>query len=157
MPVTPPNLRSWRKRSLTLAAIALAGLAALPGCYYAGWHEGGDHSSSDKRVYLSTEWQPKTVSLIDTRSGQTITSWEVPVGKQLCLQFFETLNDDDPLYPSIMKFEIMKAGRTGGALSNSMPVPGSTARLLKMELRPVPEYPADVAEAAPREPVGEPD
>ena len=153
MPATPRS-----KRTRTLAALALAGLAlaALPGCYYGGWHEGGDHASNDKHVYLSTEWQPKTVKLLDTRNGEMMTSWEVPVGKQLCIQFFQTLNKDDPLYPSIMKWEIMKAGRTGGTLSNSMPVPGQSARRLDVELRPVPEYPADVAEAPAPEPVGEP-
>lgn len=151
----PAKPRTPRTSRLSIAALLLSGLA-LPGCYYAGWHEGGDHAANDKHVYLSTEWQPKSVELIDLRSGETIASWDVPVGKQLCIDFAETLNNDDPLYPSIMKWEIMKAGRTGGALRNSMPVPASTARRLDISLRAVPEYAPDVVEAPRPDPVGEP-
>jgi hypothetical protein len=140
MPATPrfPKTR-------TLPALAIAGLAllALPGCWYVGWHEGGDLGSNDKHVYISTAWQPKTVTLIDTRSGEKLASWDVPVGKQLAIQFFDAQNKDDAVFPTIMRYDIMDAGREGGTLNSSMPAPGPDARRLDWELRPVPEYPPE--------------
>lgn len=140
MPATPRT-----RLTRTLPALALAGFALLGsvGCAYVGWHEGGDRSSYDKHVYISTAWQPKTVTLIDTRSGEKIASWDIPVGKQLAMQFYDKLNKDDPVFPTILRYEIMPAGQEGGSLHNSMPAPGPDSRRLDMELRPVPGYPPD--------------
>lgn len=136
-----------RRRTRTLPALALASLALLgaTGCAYVGWHEGGDLSSYDKHVYISTAWQPKTVTLLDTRSGDKLASWDIPVGKQLAMQFYDDGNKEDPVYPAMLRYEIMPAGQEGGTLHNSMPCPGRDARRLDMELRPVPEYPPDQA------------
>lgn len=139
----PATTRTLTTR--TFPALALAGLTllALPGCWYAGWHEGGDMKSDDKHVYISTTYQPKTVVLIDSRSGDKIASWDVPVGKQLAMQFFDGQNKDDPVMPSILKWEIMPAGTEGGTLRNSIPAPPKEARMLDMRLRDGPEYPPE--------------
>lgn len=145
MPAT--NLR-FRTRTSSALALAGAALLAASGCAYVGWHEGGDMQSYDKHVYISTAWQPKTVTLLDTRSGEKLASWDIPVGKQLAMQFYDGKNKDDAIYPTLLRYEIMPAGQEGGTLHNSMPSPGRDARRLDMELRPVPEYPPD--EPAPK-------
>jgi hypothetical protein len=147
MPFKSPKAPSFRTRTLLTLALGLGALS-MPGCWYTGWHEGGDMNSRDKHVYISTAWQPKTITLVDTRSGEAMASWDVPVGRQLAMQFYDEKNSDDPVLPAILRYEIMVAGQTGGTLTNSMPSPGRDARRLDVRLRPVPEYPPEDATAS---------
>jgi hypothetical protein len=142
MPATQQHLRNRTSSTFALAASALLGLA-VGGCAYVGWHEGGDMQSNDKHVYVSTSWQPKTVTLLDTRSGEKVASWDIPVGKKLAMQFYDGKNQDDPMYPTLLRYEIMPASQEGGTLHNSMPAPDRYSRRLDWELRPVPEYPPE--------------
>ncbi|MEM1423321.1 MAG: hypothetical protein AAGH64_04885, partial [Planctomycetota bacterium] len=71
-----------RTRTTALSALTLTGLM-LGACHL----EGGPRWSADRYTYVSREWQPKTVSLIDTRTGETTWSVDVPVGQQLVVGF----------------------------------------------------------------------
>lgn len=126
-------------RFALLAAIALA----TPGCFYS---QGGSGASRDTHTFDSSSHFPKTVSLIDTRTDETIWSMEIPVGKRLVVRFVPD-KTEDPYRPDQMRWEIMTQDTFFGTLDNAMPVPDATCRLLKMELRETPEMP-EIAEGS---------
>lgn len=128
--------------------VAAAGLAAcsllLTGC----WTEGGRGYSNDSYTYISREWEPKTISVIDTRTGQAVWSYEIPVGHQLMMEFYRG-RSKDPLLPDHLAWADREAGTIFGALTNTVAVPSASVRRVDMKLRPVPEtgLPAPVTAA----------
>lgn len=142
----PRRLMS-RPRPSTLAlraALAVAGGAAslLAGCYT----EGGGQMSMDRFTYVSTPSQPKTITLVDTRTFESIWSIDVPVGQQVAVQFIKDSKGEegvtpDAYRPDIMRWSLMKAYNTSGELDNAIAVPPSYCRRLEMKLRPSPEMP----------------
>lgn len=127
-----------------VAALATGVVGGVGGCYYPG----GPGFSVDRFTYESTTWQPWTVTLEDTRTGQVFWSIEVPVGYQLVIDFDEgPVGTADEFTPDIMKWEIMPIGRRYGHLDNTMRVPPASARLLVPTLRRVPELPEDMVAA----------
>jgi hypothetical protein len=125
-----------------MAGAFLLAAAAGNGCAYS---EGGSGMSLDEHTYVSTSWQPKTVSLIDTRTGQTFWSSDVPVGKQLVIRFKPDQGIKGTATPDRMLWEVMDAGTSFGHLDNSLAVPPSESRKLDMKLRSTPELPPDLA------------
>lgn len=130
-----------RRHSLAtrLGAILLGGAltaAALPmgGCLT----EGGQYITRDMHTYVSRPWEPKTITLVDTRSGESIWSSDVPVGYKLVIDFETNRHGTDDL-PDRMLWEIFPAERLYGDLRNEIPVPPRSARRIDMSLRPVPE------------------
>ena len=114
------------------------GLAvAMGGCY----SEGGTGAADDQYVYVSTSWQPKTVTLKDTRTGQDFWSVDVPVGKQLVVKFVPNGGTKDGFTPDLMKWSIMKADSEFGRTDNALAVPPASVRRLDFTLRPTPELP----------------
>lgn len=137
-----------RVRRLTAAAatavLAAIGAGGVGGCYYPG----GPGFSADRFTYESTTWQPWTVTLEDTRTGQAFWSMEVPVGYQLVIDFDEGPEGTaDEFTPDTMKWELMPIGRRSGELDNTMRVPPASARLLVPTLRRTPELPDDMVAA----------
>jgi hypothetical protein len=120
---------------MIVGAVAIA--ASLAGCY----SPGGSGFSTDTHTYVSTSWQPTTVALRDTRTGQDIWSVDIPVGKQLVVHFRKNEAMKNTPTPEIMEWEIMDAGEMFGELDNSIPVPGGTDKRLDPKLRPAPELP----------------
>lgn len=128
--------------------------AALGGCL-PGTNPGGHAWSLDKHVYASTVWEPKTVSLSDTVSGEILWVKEVPVGKQVVIRFFsDEAEGDDPRRPDQMVWGLAPIGDAADGWEGRLDVPGSEWRMLSFELRAAPEYPrreAPVAEPPPLE------
>lgn len=142
-----------------LGALLLCGafLTVGGGCYF----EGGPMASADRFTYVSSSWQPKTVSLIDTRLGETIWSVDVPVGQKLVIDFNSAPSSEleqDPSRPDILQWDLMPPDQYFGSLRNKVRVPGPGARRVEMTLRPAPELPPEMAsqqsEAVPAEPAG---
>ena len=122
-------------RSRGAALIGVASLVMLSGCY----SPGGPRWSADRYTYESTTWSPKTVFVVDTRTGQTIWSIDVPVGKQVAVGF-ESDNGPNAYMPDTMVWEVMDYDRKFGTLSNRRAAPPAHARRIEFELRPSPEY-----------------
>lgn len=104
--------------------------------------------SADRFTYVSTSWEPKTVSLVDTRTGQTIWSVDVPVGQQLVVGFSRGTGPNEFNSDEIV-WGLMPAGKKGGTRDNRMPCPPSSVRRIDMAFRPAPELPGDMATGAP--------
>lgn len=121
-------------RPLALAILSLT----LGACAYS---PGGSGVSNDVHTYLSTPHEPKTVSLIDTRTGQRIWTAEVPVGRQLVVKFMNNGNAEQSGVDE-MRWDIMNYGRSWSTLSNIQPCPPASSRRLEWDLRKRPEMPA---------------
>jgi len=132
-------------RSIILRAAALTTALATLGACIPGYYEGGSRASIDQHVYVSYPHVPKTVSLVDTRTGETIWTVDVPVGQQLVVRFKNDVYEDDPNRPSVMKWELMDAGERHQKLTNSLRVPHWTSRRLDWTTRPAPELEPDMA------------
>ena len=132
------------KTATTLAATAvLLGALASSGCILErvpGYWEGGSRASNDLHTYVSRPWEPKTVSLVNTVTGETLWSVDVPVGKQLVIKFNDSKYEDSP-NPTEMLWDIMDVSTDYRPLKNKMPVPAPEFRRIDWELRDVPEYP----------------
>jgi hypothetical protein len=126
----------------------LLGLAALTlvtcGCHY----EGGPLYSADRFTYVSREWQPWTVSLIDTRTGESLWSVDVPVGQKLVVGF-RAGSGPNEYKPDMMDWGLMPEDRTYGERPNQLPVPPAGARRIEPTLRPAPELPGTPAAGSP--------
>lgn len=133
MTATPRELTSSR------TWIGMAALAALVlgGCYT----EGGLMYSRDAYAYVSTSWQPKTITLKDTRTGQDFWSVDVPVSKKLVITFSEDDGTEDSYTPDRMRWAICDQDDDNPRLGNELAVPGKGSRRLDMTLRPTPELP----------------
>ena len=99
------------RRSMKLLAIRAA-TSALLGCRC----EGGIGYSGDSYTYVSRTWEPKTISVIDTRTGETIWTLELPVGKQLNLKFV-TGTGPNEYYPDEIQWKVVDAGRVSDQLA----------------------------------------
>lgn len=101
---------------------------------------GGMGYSADRFVYQSNEWQPWTVSLVDTRTGESLWSVDVPVGQQLVVGFREGSGPNE-FKPDMMYWGLTEYGRGVSRTQNQIPAPGPLSRRLEPVLRPTPELP----------------
>lgn len=125
------------RNAAALLTIASAGM--LASCAGIG-SEGGALASYDQFTYVSTAWQPKTITLFDTRTGESLWSVDIPVGKQLMVGFRKGSGNNEAK-PDEMFWEVTWAGRRLGTRDNRMSVPPASARRLEMTLRAAPEMP----------------
>lgn len=122
------------RNRLILAAIATGAGLAFTGC--AGEH--GAIWSDDRYVFASRAWEPKTITLIDTRTGEAVWSVDVPVGQQVIVSFSKGTGPNE-YKPDEIVWGLAPEGRNTGGRNNRMPCPGRESRRLDMTLRPTPE------------------
>lgn len=129
------------------AAFGLAAaLAIAPGCMTPG----GTFYSADSHTFVSTEWQPWTVTLIDTRTGEPVWSVDVPVGKELTVRFRAGSGPNENK-PDMMSWGIAesKSSALSASPTNQIPVPGKATRRLETTLRHTPEMPGAMPSSKP--------
>lgn len=126
-------------RSKLMILAAAAGLVAgLGACHRP---QGAMLSYTGESItYYSTEYQPKSVELLDLRTGEVLFAMDIPAGKQLTIDFVPGEGDDPVYTPDLMRWEVFDLGSEFGKLTNSMTVPTATSRRLDYFLRPGPEY-----------------
>ena len=121
-------------RSLMLS---VAAALILAGCYSpsGGWVK----RIGAANTYYSTESRPATITIVDTRTAEPFFTIEIPVGKQLTLNFKEGEGDDPVLTPDLMVYQIFDLGTSIGKLRNSVTVPNQYSRRIDVDYRPAPE------------------
>ncbi len=130
-------------RRPTLAIAVLAAPFILAGCRT----EGGMSYSADSYTFISRTWEPKTISVIDTRTGETVWTLDLPVGKQLNMKFMRGTGPNE-YYPDEIQWRVVEAGRTSISSNTSrLPCPPSDARRLEWVERATPEMPETVSDA----------
>jgi hypothetical protein len=117
--------------------VSVAAGLVLAGCY-------SPSGGLVKRVgaantYYSTQDRPTTLSIVDSRTGEPFFTLEIPVGKQLTLEFQEGEGDDPVLTPDLMIYDIFPLGTSIGKLRNSVTVPNAYSRRIDVDYRPAPE------------------
>ncbi len=138
--VNDSHVRTVTGFEALLVAGVVAGSALTSGC--STYSPGGSGFSDDAFTFQSTEQVPQSVTLVDTRTGQTLWTYEVPVGRQVTVRFERDINPDNTLTPDEMYWEEMEIGTHHGYLDNSMLVPSKSGRRLDVAVRPAPEMPA---------------
>ncbi len=113
-------------------AILVAATALTGGCFLRG---GPWYSGNAPLTYVSTAMSPKTVSVIDTRTGETVWSMDVPVDTKLVLQFEEDLNPGTPM-PARLSWRVFDDREMiFGGLNDTIPAPPVSARRIDMSIR----------------------
>lgn len=135
--------RAWQSGRIALAAVAVIALASIGGCYYPG----GPRYSADRHTFESHSWQPWTVKLTDTRTGEVVWSVDVPVGQQLVVGF-KPGSGPNEYKPDEIVWGIMEKGKRFGTRDNRQPCPPREARKLEATLRPTPELITPVTDEA---------
>lgn len=128
----------FRGLALTLG---LACVLTLSACHSpkGGWMPYTGNSTT----YYSTRTCPKTVTLVDVRSGEILWQMEIPVGKQLTYDFAPGEGDDPAHTPDLMRWQLFEIGTFAGRLRNSITVPPADCLCMEVEVRPGAEYVAE--------------
>lgn len=142
----PMNHVAARTRSRIAAALCLASVATVAGCYSTS---GGFMPHTDGGfTYESTSMLPTTVTLLNVceRSaahpdGTPFFIMEIPPGKQLTFNFDEEGGDDPVTRPARMMYSLWKKGTQTGSLDNILSCPGRNCRNIVISYRPAPEQP----------------
>jgi hypothetical protein len=132
----------WMSRG----SACVLGLCALTagGCFLTpGLKPGGAQRTNDEYTYVSTPWEPLTVTLYDRRDDTPLWTVDVPVGSKVSVRFYrDKKTSGTARMPDMMKWEIYDESKSYRRLTSSMAVPGADSRLLKVSLRDeVPVYP----------------
>ncbi len=131
------------KSTLILTAMLLAS-ALMSGCIkqLVSNSPGGHMRSTDSFTYISTPFEPLTVTLYDQRDNEPLWTVDVPVGQKVTVRFHTNKSKEGTTRrPDIMQWEIYDQTKRRANLTNTMAVPGADSRLLKVALRDGVEYP----------------
>lgn len=108
-----------------MAVAALVGLAALalPGCFH------------EKYSYASTVHMPLTVTMKNTSTGETIWSYDVPVGQQLNVTFQRDADLADSQGYDDMVWTVSDIGKSDAGRPSTLRVPPPSERRLDLTVR----------------------
>lgn len=134
---TDPRLKGKRMAARRLL-LTISTMLLLCGCYYprGAWYAHVGQAAT----YWSTESRPTTITILDTRTMEPFFTVEIPVGKELVLNFKEGEGDNEVQTPDLMLYEVFELGKTTGTLHNSMSIPDRFSRRIDVTYRPAPEY-----------------
>jgi len=110
------------------------------GCSLMEMRPSGKLRSLDEFTYVSTPYEPITITLIDTRDNQEFWSADVPVGKKLTIRFYPNKGEGSDYAPDVMRWSIYDNKIKQTRLRNQMTVPPANSRRIDMALREGPEY-----------------
>jgi hypothetical protein len=116
----------------------LAAIPMLGGCWYPGYHPGGQQASRDLYTFQSRPDYPQTVTLVRPSTGEVVWQVDVPEDRFLVVRFYDTMDTGMARDRSMMRWEFMTPfdAQLGGDLNSAMPVPGVNDRRLDVTLRP---------------------
>ncbi|MFG0259914.1 MAG: hypothetical protein ACF8LK_06125 [Phycisphaerales bacterium JB041] len=121
-----------------------SGLLALSACgptsvYRPFFDEGGSGASIDEFTYVSRPYEAKTVSVVDTRTGEVVFSMDIPVGQQLSINFDDKSKNQGKYMSGEMRWAVQEAGSRFGTLRNRVDVPPPHSRRIDVDIRQGPE------------------
>ena len=142
-------MNNAHRSTLVMTAMLLAALlmtTIMTGCFkqLVSNTPGGNMQSNDAFTYISTPFEPLTVTLYDQRDNEPLWTVDVPIGKKVTIQFHSNKSKEGTTRrPDIMQWEIYDQTKRRASLSNTMAVPGSESRMLKVAIRDTIEYPEE--------------
>ncbi len=129
---------------------AIVGISGMGACsVIPGLTPGGPQRSIDEFTYISTPWEPLSVTLYDRREDTPLWTVDVPIGSKVSIRFYENRDTSGSvLRPDIMRWEIFDQSIRNTRLTNAMAVPPADSRLLQVNLREdVPLFPDELPDA----------
>lgn len=124
-------------RAAAASALALF-LAVSSGCNV--YRPGGSMRSNDTFTFISNEYYPVTVTIVDVRTNEPIWTADVPVAKQLTFRFHEAQYPDNPANPDAMRWQFFDRPTRAGELTSVMACPDRFSRRMDVTIRKTPEY-----------------
>lgn len=128
---------------------AMAGISGMGACsVIPGLKPGGPQRTIDEFTYISTPWEPLSVTLYDRREDTPLWTVDVPIGSKVSIRFYENRETSGSvLRPDIMRWEIFDQSIRNTRLTNAMSVPPADSRLLQVTLREeTPQFPDELPE-----------
>ncbi len=122
---------------LPVIGLGLLALATLAGC-----------GARETYLYRSTPTMPQSVSLVDISKGETVWAYEIPVGQELKIQFRERAENAEARGWDTMEWYAGPIGSSPHGSNNNLRVPPPSSRMIKLDVRKVPETRADVTPAS---------
>lgn len=95
--------------------------------------------SPESYSYVSTAHIPQTVTLLDTRTGESVWSQEIPVGRQLNITFLVRHDTADSQGWDEMRWSITEIGQQHSGRTSVIRVPPPSERRLDVTMRDIPE------------------
>lgn len=139
-----------RTIAMTTLAVMVLMTLTLPmgGCFYAkqalSKTPGGNMSSDDSYTYVSTPYEPLTVTLYDNRDNEPLWTVDVPIGSKVSLRFLKNkAKEGTTRRPDIMQWAIYDVKRRTARYDNTMAVPPAESRMMRVSLRQGPEFPEE--------------
>lgn len=138
-----------RTSAKTIALLASLSIPlSMSGCFYAAqaWSKsaGGNMTSDDSYTYISTPYEPLTVTLYDNRDDEPLWTVDVPIGSKVSLRFLENkVKDGTTRRPDIMQWAIYEQSKRTARYDNTMAVPPAESRMMRVSLRQGPEFPEE--------------
>ena len=141
------GMSKLQRTAIGLVSLACmgGGLVGLSGCNN---YDGGLPWSADRFVYHSTPWRPYTISLIDTRTGETLWLADVPVEHTLKMNFTEG-SGPNSYKPDILTWGVFPTDVSTSRPRNVLPAPPANARRIDVVIRGAPELPDSEAGRSP--------
>jgi len=143
-------MTATHKSALTtlLFMLLLAMILPMSGCFYAkqafSKTSGGNMRSDDSYTYISTPYEPLTVTLYDNRDNEPLWTVDVPIGSKVSLKFLKNkVKEGTTRRPDIMQWAIYDAKRRTARYENTMAVPSAESRLMRVSIRKGPEFPEE--------------
>lgn len=96
--------------------------------------------SNDTFTFISNEFYPVTVTIVDVRTNEPIWTADVPVSKQLTFRFHEAQYPDNPANPDAMRWQFFDRPTRAGELNSVMACPDKYSRRMDVTIRKTPEY-----------------
>lgn len=124
-------------RAIAATTLVLS-LASISGCNV--YRPGGSMRSNDTFTFISNEFYPVTVTLVDVRTNEPIWTADVPVATQLTFRFHEAQYPDNPANPDAMRWQFFDHPVRAGELTSVMACPDRYSRRMDVTIRKTPEY-----------------
>ena len=141
-------MKTATRKSLTACLLTAALSLPLGGCFYArqsfSKNPGGNMRQDDSYTYVSTAYEPLTVTLYDNRDNEPIWTVDVPIGSKVSLRFRENkVKEGTARRPDIMEWVIFDQNKRTARYENMMAVPSAESRMMRVSLRNGPEFPEE--------------
>jgi hypothetical protein len=105
---------------------------------------GNMRSNTDSFTYISTPFEPLTVTLYDYRDNEPLWTADVPIGQKVTIRFMKNKSKEGTnRRPDIMQWAIYDQTKRRTNLDNTMAVPAADSRMLRVSIRDGIEYPAE--------------
>jgi uncharacterized lipoprotein YmbA len=111
-----------------LSAVVAVVLAGLGGCQF-----------TETSKYVSTPMEPKTVMVINTATGETVWTCDVPVGQQLDIGFKNRPDRAQELGYDEMTYGLSGVDSQTASRPSTVRVPPPPTRKIVWVMRPIPE------------------